>query len=160
MSRNFDFGDLRWGQFCDLTIMTECKNAQMPFFQKYVWGMLIIPMFYYIRPLSMTHMQFWSNYISFRSFEVIWSQLHFISNFWWYKGRALQIVPLCFSHRDASLICILTYLGRHVTSRDPDLRSYFNLDLKISMQMFRRVSTRETRWHSKPQAFFVHKLFA
>ena len=58
-----------------------------------------------------------------------------------------QCVPLAETHR---LICSMTYLGHDVTSSDLDLRSNFDLDFsrstKVNMHIFRRVSTRGTRW--------------
>ena len=67
-----------------------------------------------------------------------------------------QCVPLAETHR---LICNMTYLGHEVTSSDLDLRSNFDLDFsrstKVNMHIFRRVSTRGTRWRPNYLSSFL-----
>ena len=93
-------------------------------------NVLFISRHSYIRPLSMTRMQFWPNDLPFRSFEVILGHIRFlpltfdrmeIERWGWF-----QCISLARTHR---LICNMTYLAWHVTSRDLDLRSNFNIDL-------------------------------
>ena len=83
------------------------------------------------------------------------------SNFWWNRERALgwsQYVSLPQTHR---LICNMTYLSRHVTSRDLDLMSNSDIDLLRSICIHFDVSRREE--HDVPNimslAFLVQKLF-
>ena len=58
--RNFDFGDMRSGQFCNFTIIRQCEDVQMPFIPKVCTSgsMLGISRFSYIGPLPMALMQF------------------------------------------------------------------------------------------------------
>ena len=54
------------------------------------------------------------------------------------------------------LICITTYLGHQVTSRDPWSEvKFWRWPFMISMQIFRRVLTRGTRWHPNCVTTFV-----
>ena len=51
--QNFGFGDLRSGQCCDLAIIQESENVEMPFIPKLRVGGCYIsrPTYSYIRPL-------------------------------------------------------------------------------------------------------------
>ena len=61
------------------------------------------------------------------------------------QTRALShCVPLVKTHR---LICNMTYLGHHVTSRDLDLRlNFFTWPFNVNKHMFRRALMGGTRW--------------
>ena len=144
ISRNFDFGDLRSGQFWDLTIIRQWGNVHMPFFSESTSGnVLFISRYSYIGPLSMTRMQFRPNGPTFRSFKVIWGHIRFlpltfdrieIEQWGW-----SQCVSLAQTHR---LICNMTYLFRHVTSRHLDLRSNSDIGLLRSLCIYFDVSRR------------------
>ena len=58
MHRNFDVGDLRSRQNFDLTIKRQWENVQMPFIRKQVWEHTNYLTIFFIRPLSMTYIQF------------------------------------------------------------------------------------------------------
>ena len=101
----------------------------------------------YIRSLSMTPMQFWTNDHSFGSFEVIWGHIHVfpltvdrieIKRWGW-----SQCVSLAQTHR---LICNMTYLARHVISHDlwPEVK-FWHWPFRVNMYIFLYVSTRGTR---------------
>ena len=46
--------------------------------------------------------------------------------------RALWIIPMCFSHKDATTDMQHDLLGSHLTSHDLDLRSNFDINLLTS----------------------------
>ena len=81
-SRNFDFGDLRTGQFWDMTIIRQCEDVLMLFSESRSGNVLFFSRYCYVRPISMTRMQFWHNDLSFGSSQVIWGQIRILSNFW------------------------------------------------------------------------------
>ena len=161
ISQNFDFGDLRSGQFWDLTLaMGKCSYAV--FFESTNGKVLFISRYSYIGPLSMTCIQFWPNDPSFRSFEVIWGHIRFlpltfdrieIMRWGW-----SQYVSIEQTHR---LICNITYFPRHVTSNELDLRSNSDVDLLRPVCIYFDVS----RWEEHDTAkilslpFSVQKLF-
>ena len=126
-------------------------------------SVLFISRYSYIRPLSMTRMQFWPNDLSFRSFKVIWGHIRFLpltfDRIEIERWRWSQCVSLAQTHR---LICNMTYLARHVTSRDLDLRSNSDIDLLRSKCTYFDVSWRQEHDAAKilSVAFLVQKLFA
>ena len=51
-SQNFGFYDLRSGECCDITIIRQWDNVEMPIFPKYEWERAIYLQYSYITPLS------------------------------------------------------------------------------------------------------------
>ena len=157
-------GDLRSVQFWDLTIIRQGENVHMPFFSESTSGnVLFISRYSYIRPISMTGMQFWPNDLSFGSFEVIWDHNSFlpitfdrieIERWGW-----SEYVSLAHTHR---VISNMTYLVRHVTSRDLDLRSDSDIDLLRSNCTYFDASWRQEHDAAKTLslAFLVRKVLA
>ena len=130
LSQNFDYGDLRSGQFSG---------------QKSARGIkLIITRLSDLRTVSMTQEEIWPNYLSF---EVIIGQMRFlpltsdgieIEQCGW-----AQCVSLAETHR---LICSVTwakYLGQNVTSHVLDLWSNFDLDFSRSKCIYVAASRQE-----------------
>ena len=124
---------------------------------------LFISRYSYIRSLSMTPMQFWTNDHSFGSFEVIWGHIHVfpltvdrieIKRWGW-----SQCVSLAQTHW---LICNVTYLARHVTSRHlwPEAK-FWHWPFRVNMYIF-LLSRREEHDAAKTMslAFLGQKLFA
>ena len=115
-------------------------------------SVLTLSIFSYIRSLSITHLQFWPNDLSYGSYEVIWGRTHFLSlTFDRIKiDRALEMVPMCSFRRDESTDLQHDHLVHHVTSHDLYLRSNSDLDILSStcIPMFRRTLTKKTRWRS------------
>ena len=112
----------------------------------------------------MTRMQFWPNDLAFGSFvEVIWGHIPVLSiNFdriemehWGWS----QCVSLAQTHR---LICNMTCLARHMTSRDLDLRSNFEIDFLRSICTYFDASWRQEDYADKIMslALLVQKLLA
>ena len=164
-SRNFDFGDPRSGQFWNLTIIMQWENVQMPFFEITGENVLSILIYSSNGPLSMIHIQFWPNYIYFGSFEVIWGEIRFffVSNFWYNKNKALGMVPICFSRKDASIDIQYDLIGLTCDLTWPWLEvKFWYWPFKVHKYMFRRVSTRGTRCCQNyvPIALLVLKGFA
>ena len=67
------------------------------------------------------------------------SNVCFAYNFWQNSDRAVGSSPMCFSRRDASLICYMTYLSHDMTSLGLDLS--WNFDIVIFGQ-YSYISTR------------------
>ena len=96
-------------------------------------SMLIISRFSYIRPLSMTHMEFWPNDLFFGSFV----RGHIRSNSFYafivksYGDRGLGMGPMCFTRTDASTDMHLQHdlLGspRELTWSWPEVKFDLNL---------------------------------
>ena len=130
ISRNFDVNDLRSGHFRGdhYKAMGKCSNAI--FSERTSKSVVSISRYSYIGPFWMIHMQFWPIDLSFGSFEVIWGQI----GFWVLTFERIEIerwersqsVSFAKTNR---MICNMTYLSRHVTSRDLDLSWNFEIDL-------------------------------
>ena len=124
-------------------------------------NVLFISRHSYIGPLSMTRMQFWPNDPFFRSFKVIWGHIRFLPVTFdrteMERWEWSQCVSLAQTHR---LVCNITYLAQHVTSRDLELRSNSDIGLlrSICTYTFRHVSTRGTRCcHNYATSFLSSK---
>ena len=139
--------------------------VHMPFFSESVSvNVLFIARYSYIWPLSMTGMQFWPKDLSLlrvirghmRSHSLLPLTFDRIEIERW--GRP-QCVSVAQTHR---LICNMTNLARHVTSRDLDLRSNSDIDLLRSKCTYFDASWRQEHDAAKimPLSFLVQKLFA
>ena len=164
ISRNFYFGGLRSCKFWDLTIIWQWGNVQMPFFPKSTSNnVLPVSRYSYTGPLSMICVQFWPNDLSYGSFEVIWGQIRVLpltfDRIEIERWEWAQYVSFAKTHR---MICNMTYLVQHVTSRDLDLRSNFEIDLFRSTCSYFDAFRREENDAGKIRylAFLVQKLFA
>ena len=154
ISQNFDFGDMRSGQFSDQIIryraMRKYSNA---FYSEHTREiMVIISRLSYLRPLSMTHMYVWPNYLS-GSFEVIRGQMRFLP----LTFDRIEVEQCgwsqCVSHAETHrLVCNMTYLGHDVTSSDLDLRSNFDLDFFQGQNAY--ISTRLDEWNTVESELF------
>ena len=141
--------------------MGKCSYAV--FFESTSGNLLFMSRYSYIRPLSVTRMQFWPDDFSFRSLEVIWGHIRVLPLFfdrieierWGWS----QCVSLAQTHR---MICSMTYLARHVTSRDLDLRSNSDIDLLRSKCTYFDASWRQEHDAAKNMSltFLVQILFA
>ena len=117
ISRNFDFGDLiLWPKFRSILRpdnIAQWENVQiLVLFESTSEIVISITRYSYIGPLSMTHMQFWPNDLSLRSFEVIWGQICFLpltfDRIKIERWEWLQSVSFAKTHR---LIRNMTYLA-------------------------------------------------
>ena len=138
---------------CSYAVYSKSTGGNVLFMSKY----------FYIRRLSMTRMQLWPNDLSFRTLEVIWGQIRFLPltfdrievESWGWS----QCVSLAQTHL---LICNMTYVASHVTSRDLDLRPNSDIDLLRPKCAYFDASWRQEHDAAKIMslAFLVQKLFA
>ena len=129
-----------------MTIIRQWEMFKCRFPERTSKSVLPISRYSYIGPLSMIHMQFSPNEVSFGSFEVICGQIRFLCLIFdrieiecW---EWAQSVAFAKTHR---LICDMTYLAQHVTSHDLDLRSNFEIDLFRSTGTYFDAFRREER---------------
>ena len=125
ISWNFDFGDLRSGQFRDLTIIRQWQNVHITFFcESTSVNVLFSARYFNIGPLLMTRMQFWPSDLFFGLLEVICGHTRFLpltcDTMEIERWGSSQYVSLAQTHR---LTCNMTYLAaRHVNLCDLDLK--------------------------------------
>ena len=160
-SWNFDFGDLRSGQFCDLAIIRQVENVQLFFIPK-------------VREYHANYLKIVSRQTTLEdpfvclpqghSLKVIRGYMLFSSSFWynseffiWYVVGLVQTGFFC---RHESTGMQLTYLGYQLTYRDLDLRSSFDIDFLcqnayISKRLEKRNTMASESFH---QIFFSSKV--
>ena len=114
---------------CSNAIFSESSSKSVP----------PVSIYSYIGPLSMIRVQFWPNDLSYGSFEVIWGQIRVLpltfDRIEIERWEWAQYVSFAKTHR---MICNMTYLVQHVTSRDLDLRPNFEIDLFMSTCLYFR----------------------
>ena len=160
-SWNFEFGDLRSGQFCDLAIIRQVENVQ--------------PFFFYsqstrVSCLSRDCLKIVSRQTTLEdpfvclpqghSLKVIRGYMLFSSSFWynseffiWYVVGLVQTGFFC---RHESTGMQLPYLGYQVTYRDLDLRSSFDIDfLCQNAYISKRLEKRNTMASESFHQFFL-----
>ena len=125
-------------------------------------NVLFISRYYYIGTLSMTPMQLWPNDHSFRSFKAIWGHICFLTLTFdrieigrWGWSQYVSLAQEASTDMQYDLL---------VTTRDltwpwPKVIFWF-WPFKVSMYIFRHVSTRRTRCYQNYVTIFLSsKLF-
>ena len=118
---------------------------------------------FYIMPLVITHMNFWSHDLLLGSFIVICGQRRTLSITCDIKEMCgwSQCVSVIETRR---LICDMTSLGNQVASHDlnPSLDFELSPSQSTCAYIFRRVWMKETPWNlnRSPSFLFVQMLFA
>ena len=142
ISRNFDFGDLRSGQFWDFTIIRQWGNVHMPFFSNVqvgtcYWSQDILKLGHCRWPACRFNPMTAPSGHS-RSYDVtfVFCLLLFIE-----RDRALGMVPMCFSCANASIDIQYDLLGptRDLTWPWSEVK-FWLWSFKVNMYIFRRVS--------------------
>ena len=164
MSRNFDFSNLRSGQFSDQTIIRQRNICKCFLFRTYEGNHPKYIKFVSCQATLDDPCIGLTPYLSFGSFEVLWGQMRFLPmtfditrlEHWGWS----QCASLTETHRQ---ICNMTCLGHHVTSRDLYLRS--NLGIKFffrSTCIYFDASRQEEHDGARiiSPAFLVQELFA
>ena len=164
MSRNFYFGDLRSGQFCDLHIIGNgrksrtllCASGPVIFIMNWV----MLGYYWWSR------CKFWS--VTF--IEVLWGHMtssEVTNRFWLITHDWKELETWAWSHcvcivATHRLICSMTYLGQHLISGGLGLRSNIDLTFLMSPCKWFDVPWREEHAGTwiRPLAFLVRNLFA
>ena len=154
ISRIFLTGDLRSGQLLDLPIISQREKSQIT--HSRIRSGNFIMKWVALGYFSWFMSKFWS--MTF--IKVIWGRMTSseITNRFLliiHEWEELQTrewshcVRLVKTHR---LICNMTYLGQHVTSRDLDLRSNFDMTFKVTSYIFRPA------WREKNDGAWIRTL--